>query len=299
MKPMWFTLRQPTMRFLPIPQQARSRVRPARSGYRHLALASLLLLAHTGSPGAESMLEMPYPKTVGEIPASTYDLDLQRLGPASVQILRLEDGNVTMDMTSGVEGGAKNVLRAVMEPIGDASDPKLRLVHERSQSFDPSGKPLVILEIDHRKGVATCTPPGGDGSKTKRVELPADDRVANVPLNLLFVPLVEGKVERMEFQVFLCLGGARILKFAATVSDIVGRTDAGEKRVRKIEYGPDEGKVFNWLASAVGPSLVFWFDLESEDLKYIAHQMPLYSRGPEVVILREGFPTSILGSLKN
>ena len=296
---MWITLRHPKMRLPPTPQRARSRVRAVGSGCGRLALAGLLLMAGAGRPRAESVLEMPYPKVFGEIPASTYNLDLQRIGPASVQILRQENGNVTMDMTSGVEGGAKNIVHAVMEPIGEPDDPRLRLVHERSQSFDPSGKPLVILEIDHRKGVATCTPPGEDASKAKRVELPTQDRVANVPLNLLFVPLVEGREERLEFEVFLCLGGARTMKFAATSSDIVGITPEGEKRIRRIQYGPDVSKVFNWVAKTVGPRLLFWFDPELEGSSYIAHRMPLYSRGPEVVILREGFPISILGSAKD
>jgi hypothetical protein len=296
---MWITLRHPKMRLPSIPRRARPYPRPAGSGSGRLALALVLSMVCAGSPGAESLLEMPYPRSFGEIPASTYNLELQRIGPASLQILRQENGNVTMDMTSGIEGGARNILHAVMEPVGDPNDPRLRLVYERSQSFDPSGKPLVLLQVDHRKGVATCTPPGEDESKAKRVELPSEDRVANVPLNLLFQPLVEGREERLDFQVFLCLGGARILKFAATSGDIVGLTPEGERRIRQIQYGPDVGKVFNWVANAVGPHLVFWFDPEVEGSNYIAHRMPLYSKGPEVVILREGFPTSILGSAKD
>ena len=54
----------------------------------------------------------------------------------------------------------------------------------------------------------------------------------------------------------------------------------------EIRFGPNLGRVASWLASVVVPKLRFWF--EAEDGQYLAHRMPLYGGGPEVVVSREG-----------
>ena len=54
------------------------------------------------------------------------------------------------------------------------------------------------------------------------IDLPPDDRVANTTMSLLFQPLIEGREERIEFQAFLCRGGARLMNFVALANGGAG-----------------------------------------------------------------------------
>lgn len=240
--------------------------------------------AMTRSAAAESLFHIPYPKEIGVISAKTYDEAGIRVGDAFLSIERLEGGRVKLKVQSGYESGAQQWLEAELAPIEGAEKPMLRLLRERSQSFDPEGKPLVILEIDHVAGTASCTPPG-DKQKASTIDLPKPDRVANVPLNLLFAPLVEGKIERLETQVFFCLGGARVMRFAGRAVDTPGERDGSG--MRKIIYQPNVSKMFNWAAKALAPKILFWFDAENQN-RYLAHRLPLYSKGPIVYVVRDG-----------
>jgi hypothetical protein len=235
-------------------------------------------------------MTIPYPTFFGTIPAATYDVHRNRLGDAFLAIDLRDDGFVVLDVVSGIEGGAKNVVHAELEPVRVGDETRLRIARQRSQSFDPSGKPMVLLEIDHEAGEARCTPPGKDPESVPAVSLPKHDRVANVPLNLLFQPLARGESKRIKFQVFLCLGGPRLVNFVANTSKRSGRR---KQKVREIRYGPDFGKVFSWVADTVTPELYFWFDAKGTG-QYVGHRMPLYSKGPEVLVIRDGFPPNAL-----
>ena len=46
------------------------------------------------------------------------------------------------------------------------------------------------------------------------------------------------------------------------------------------------------LAKAIVPRLSFWFDPASP-IPWLAHRMPLYTNGPEVLVVRQGIPTTI------
>jgi hypothetical protein len=50
---------------------------------------------------------------------------------------------------------------------------------------------------------------------------------------------------------------------------------------------PDLGWMISRFGSLVVPKLRFWFDAANHG-DYLAHCMPLYSGGPEVVVMREG-----------
>jgi hypothetical protein len=129
----------------------------------------------------------------------------------------------------------------------------------------------------------------GESSRTKEAALPAGDRVANVPLNLLFLPLVQGDSKELSFQIFLCRGGPRLLDFEARVAPPNG-TGGGLVEVR---YGPDFG-VISMIARGLIPHLSVWFDPRSPQ-SWAAHRVPLYSKGPEVFVIREGVPSRWLG----
>ena len=60
----------------------------------------------------------------------------------------------------------------------------------------------------------------------------------------------------------------------------------------EVEYNVDFG-MLNSLAAPFLPKLSFWFDPDSPG-SWIAHRMPLFSKGPTVLVVRSGFtPTQL------
>lgn len=246
------------------------------------AVSCALLLAFATPVQARSALVLPPPHSLGPIPAGTYDDDGNRLGEATLYYERRPDGRIHMRAVTAVAGGPRNMINAVFEEIDEGR--ALRVLREDSLSHDADGNPMVLVEIDHEKGVARCTPPGGDEDDVETIQLPEEDRVANTTLGLLFQPLVRGEVKRIEFQAFLCRGGARLVDFVALPA---ARSSRGPSdRVVEIRFGPNLGPMMSWIASVVVPKLRFWFD--ATEGQYLAHRMPLYGGGPEVVVAREG-----------
>ncbi len=255
-----------------------------------VALAAGLLAATPAS--ADSGVTLPYPAVFGKIPASTLDAGQRRVGDANLVIEKLDNGNVRMLSESGVEGGARTVASVELVPVGDGT--QLRPVTQQSRSFDGNGKPLGVLNIDHRISEGTCTRPGEDGEEpnTQRVPLPETDRVVNVPLNLLFDPLVKGEAKTIYFQVLLCGGGPRLMDFQARVVDRRDGSD-GSERLVEVRYGPDFGAIASLLAWSFIPRLSFWFDPAAAE-PWLAHRMPLYTDGPEVFVVRQGVAANTL-----
>lgn len=261
-----------------------------RRGCRALAWACASLLVSVAA-GATSSLVLPYPPIFGVIPASTYDADGNLLGDATLVMERVGKGRIRMRAESGVSGGARNIAQAEFEEVPNGAG--LRVVREMSHSFDPSGKPLPLLQIDHQRGEASCTPPGGSHKDAQIVRLPADDRVVNVPMNLLFLPLVRGKVDKVAFQFLVCRDGPQLMDFVAMVS---GRSSSRRPyEIVEVRFGPDLGTVVSRLASAFVPTLSFWFDANAHG-DYLAHRLPLYSQGPEVMVVRKGLTPRMLAS---
>ena len=71
-----------------------------------------------------------------------------------MEVLQRPDGRVEVRAESGIEGSARSSVAALMEvvPGGGA----LRLLSQRSESFDTSGASLGVLSIDHRARSARC-----------------------------------------------------------------------------------------------------------------------------------------------
>ena len=260
----------------------------ARSGLLALAAA----LCSTDPAWADSELMLPYPAIYGVIPAATFDTGQQRVGDANLKIEKLEDGTVHIFAESGVDGGARTVATATLAPIVDTD--LLKPVFQQSKSFDSNNNALGVMNIDHGTGEATCSLPRseGDGMRTQKVSLPNHDRVANVPLNLLFDPLIKGDASTVDFQILLCRSNAKLVDFQARV---VRRDDGadGSEQLVEVRYGPDFGSLFSLVAKAIVPRLSFWFDPASPN-PWIAHRMPLYTDGPEVFVVRQGIETNTL-----
>ena len=118
------------------------------------------------------------------------------------------------------------------------------------------------------------------------MELPPEDRVANTILSLLFLPLVREEVDQLRFRVFLCRGDRpRFMNFVALRGPELAKQQSHD--VMEVRFGPDLGRVASWFASVIVPKLRFWFD-PAHGGDYIAHRMPLYRGGPEVVVVRDG-----------
>ncbi len=247
-----------------------------------LVTGLLWLCLVPGSAHARSALVLPPPHALGPIPAGTYDDDGKRLGEATLYYERMPDGKIHMRAVTSMQDGPRNSVNAVFEEIDEGR--ALRVLQEDSLSHDADGNPMVLVEVDHEKGVGRCTPPNAQDEDIETIQLPEEDRVANATLGLLFQPLVRNEVEQIEFQAFLCRGGARLVDFVAR--PVARSSREPSDQVVEIRFGPKLGRFMSWLASIVVPDLRFWFD--AAEGRYLAHRMPLYSGGPEVVVAREG-----------
>jgi hypothetical protein len=255
-----------------------------------VASAIGLLLVAAGSARAESALRLPYPHVFGTIPASTYDEHYKRVGSAHLVIENVDDTRVRLLVESGIDGGARTVATAELETVDGGRF--LKLVRQESRSIDAHGIPMGVLSIDHENGIATCDKPKGDHMQTEQLMLPEHDRVANVPLTLLFQPLVEGTTDEVTFQLLLCRFGARLIDIDAHV---VPHDDGDEDTdpIVEVEYQPNFGRFVSLVAETWIPKLYMWFDRRSSN-PWIAHRIPLYSKGPEVFVIRDGVPGAAL-----
>lgn len=231
----------------------------------------------------ESVLVLPFPADTGDIPAATYDADGRHVGDASLSLHALPGGVLRLEMRSAIEEGGRMEVAADLQILGDREG--LRILRETSHSHDAKGESMGLLEIDHATGEARCSQPGAASDKAVVLPLPPADRVVNVPMNMLFLPLLRGEVEKIQFQLFLCRGGPRFVDFVAHKGGHA--TDGRDREIVEVRYAPDLGRLLSWAASPVLPELSFWFEAESGH--YVAHRIPLYSKGPEVTVVREGF----------
>lgn len=242
--------------------------------------AALLALSVSGGIQAESGFVLPYPDAFGQISAATYDDGGHRIGGADLLVERLDGGRVRMRVESGRQLGAQTMATAEFAPEGRG----LRVLREESRSLDEHGKPLGVLTVDHVARKARCQ--GGDGELVSQLDLPKADRVLNVPMNLFFLPLVNGEKDSLEFQLFLCRPDARLIDFVAWTSD------GGDGQPLEVQYGPDFGFASS-LARRMVPKLSFWFDRKAPH-PWVAHRLPLYSGGPEVFVVRDDVSSSSL-----
>jgi hypothetical protein len=237
-----------------------------------LAIAIALI---SGAGHAESSFVMAQPIAYGRVGAATYDESGERIGGADLMVERTGSGRVRVRSESGRSRGEQTIATAELAPVESATG--LRLLFEESRSLDAEGRGLGVLTVDHVRRVARCRDDAGD--TLAEIELPDSDRVVNVPMNLLFQPLVRGDERSLEFQVFLCRPQARLVDFEAWT---VRHEHDGPIEIR---FAPDLG-VATLLARQVAPKLSFWFE-PTAPYPWIAHRIPLYSGGPEVLVVRD------------
>ena len=295
-------------------------------------LAALGLTSEPRTALAESALLFPEPETLSRIAATTFDLDGIAVGESAFWVEPGPGGQLTMKLELAIEGGGINrsqatFVRAPAEssnasaglfeaergaetalpgdrlaapnapdtaPDTAPETPRLRLIEQRARSTRADGVTLPLLIVDHVQQRATCIPNGPGKGRRQSVALPEQDRVVNVPLQMLFEPLVAGKKESVAFQLALCRKGPVVYDMLARRGT---RSRSSARDILEIEYGPDVGQSMGWLARRVLPRFAFWFDAERGS--YLAHQMPLHTQGPEVLLVRQGIQPSDLGLLSD
>ena len=124
------------------------------------------------------------------------------------------------------------------------------------------------------------------------MDLPTRDRIANIPVNLLFLPLATGERDEVEFEVFLCSGKPRLVRAKATVARRV-KTEDGLRNIVEVRYDLDLGPMLSRLARPFIPKVAVWFDPKDPDA-WLAHRMPLFAKGPTVTVVRAGVPPELL-----
>lgn len=252
-----------------------------------LGLSSII----AGSGAAESVIRLPLLGERPEVTATTFDVSGHAVGHSSFEVEDLADGLRRLKVAMAVDSGGQNLSEATLapDPSGPGGAGGLRLIEQRSQATRADGSRLDLLVIDHVGRRASCTPDQG-GAAARSIDLPDPDRVVNVPMQLLFQPLVRGEVEDLRFQIVLCGDGPQLQDMIAVRGP---RFERDGREIVEVRYGPDLGKTVAFFASRLLPSFSFWFD--AKDGEYLGHRMPLHRKGPEVVLVRSGLTPKDLG----
>jgi len=251
----------------------------------------VVLVFVTGMPrsiAAESAFVLETPIVAENIHVTTFDKKGRAVGASVFEVETDETGALHLSVTMAIEGGGRNVSEAILVPVGP--ERTFRILEERSQATRADGISLDYLVIDHAKRRVSCYPPDRDLTQGQHVELPEDDRVVNVSMQLLFQPLVSGEVKDLRFQIALCRDGPVLYKMVAVRGPTTHNAD---RDVLEVRYGPDLGNAVAWFASRLLPRFSFWFD--TRDGSYLGHRMPLHRKGPKILLVRQGLTPSDLG----
>jgi hypothetical protein len=263
--------------------------RPPQSAALLLGAFVALAALRPASPAvAESALSLPRPLTFGLIPAQTFDAAGRRVGEARLRIDELPNGDVLLLTESHIDGGAANRLTAELVPVDGGAH--LRPLREESRTDLTAGHGMGSLRVDHAARVLRCTSAEGDVAE---LAIPDGDRVALAPMNLLFLPLVRGETQEIDFQIAMCRGGPRTVDARAKLVP-VATGDEGAGRLVEVRYELDFGPALSAIVRPFLPRFSLWFDRAGEG-DWMAHRMPLYSTGPTVMVVRTGFSPDSLG----
>jgi hypothetical protein len=72
-------------------------------------------------------------------------------------------------------------------------------------------------------------------------------------------------------------------------ASLPGCCHSDASQIVEIRYGPALGPMLSWIAPSLVPRLSFWFD-RAKPNPWLAHRIPLYGDGPEVLVIRDGIP---------
>jgi len=245
-----------------------------------LAVAVALAVGFVGTARAESSLRLPVPLRYGSIPASTLDDDGNRIGDAVLSVDRVDADHVRIRSETRVQDGAHTTATALLRVVDDGT--ALQIIRQESISVTADGSSLGTLLVDHEAGIAVCDGTDEQGNERRELPIRTPDRVVNVPFNLLFEILVKDTSQKLSFDLLLCRPSPRFMTFSARVNRILVNRGRHEQLI-EVVYRPDLG-LLSFVTDRFVPRLSFWFDPTTQD-SWVAHRMPLYATGPEVLIL--------------
>jgi len=239
-----------------------------------LALAALLLAPAARAGSALAVLP---PDPFGSFRGVVHDAAGRAIGENRVENLRRADGTVYLRSEARVTGEPGNLLEAELEPIPGSE--RLRPLWQRTRMPLAGGEGEVELHVDHRMGRARCL---RAGEPPLEVALPADERVANVPMNLAVRDLAASRAESVRFQLVLCEGWRQIV-------DVEVRAEpppaAGAVQLRfRFDLG---SRALSALFRPFLPDIRVWVRPDPP-YEWVAHRLPLYRGGPVIAIVREG-----------
>ena len=173
-----------------------------RWGVSRWLAAGWLTVALATSAQAESVLRFPVPGDLGTRPAVTHDANGRPIGRASMSLEKTGDARIQLTGTAGVDTGGSTRVEAEFEILDGGR--QMKLVRQLSESITVEGRSLGTLRVDHEAGTASCSPPPHSNRDVVILPLPRSDRVANVPLHLLFAPLARKEQEVINRQCRAC-----------------------------------------------------------------------------------------------
>jgi hypothetical protein len=244
-----------------------------------LLVALLVAFALPPSAQARSALRLESFGKHGVRRASLFDPSGAPIGRSRVGFEPAPEGRVRMSVRSSLDAGGGAEMEALLAPRSDGG---LELLSEHTRTLAADGRPALIARIDHAAGTALCE---RRGEEPVRLSLPADQRIANVVLPILLLPLARSEVDEVDFQFLLCRATPRIVDARARHSRRLGGAQGG----RGVELAArfDLGPILNLLAGPFLPELRVWLDPDAEP-PWLGHLMPLYPGGPSVATVREG-----------
>ena len=230
---------------------------------------------------AESALLLPLPEAFGAIDGGTFDATGHRVGQAQMSVVKRADGRIELLARSGIEGSARTQASALMEPAQDGR--ALRLLSQRSESFDESGRvarpPLDRPRAAHRALRRAGRRGAADAERRAAGARPRRERAAQPAL-----PAARARRD----------GGGRVPVPPLPVRRAPGRRARGASPPARRSEGLvevrtqlDLGPLLSSVAAPFLPTLSFWFD-RAHPGAWVAHRMPLFSKGPTVLVVRSG-----------
>jgi len=243
------------------------------------------LLGGAGPALAASALRLPFPTQFGEFEGATLDPKGAPLGDARVSVARDPQGRIVVEGERGISGRESTSYHALLEPMDGGQ--VLRPLRQHTQTVDAQGATLAETVIDHESGVGSCTTDG----KRETVDLAEEDRVSIASADFLLAPLARGEQDEVTFQTLICSQGLHLVDVSARRTGRVVRPSEG-KQVVEIEYKIRLNPIMALIARPFLPRILFWID-PSVSGPSVAQQLPLYPRGPTVVVVRRGIAPSL------
>lgn len=232
----------------------------------------------TGILYAGSAVRFPLPGQYGEKAAIVYDDNGERIGQATVSMKKNDNDLVKIIVRIALDSGIKARMKADLKFSDDKKS--LLLVFQETRTSNTEGHLINRMWVDHIRRKAVCI-----NAKNEKlyINIPDDDRIVNVPLNLLLKTVAAGDKDRVGFQTLVCGDDIKLLD-----TDVERKATRTKTGIVETRYQFDLGLFLSVLATPFLPRISFWFESGYPNA-WIGYRMPLYSNGPTVLVLRDDY----------